>query len=314
MDGARAALEEGDVELYDNPQRAAFVVTIGETIVGAVQLSRKILTEDDVLWIRQNYHADELINFDRHRTRNQAVVTQWLLDPVYSSFTRRIVQLVMRTYGKTLLYYHAEADACPPKEVLEEFVPLRPRRRMQQQPQQGSGAGLRVELLERPSAEGGGLGVRCPLFCLSKHLLSRPKDTVTQRIVVAAGSSHSYALLETLCNVPYINFPNVYVIMNNIPPPFCTDRASGAAAGDLSSSATNEDSKHEDAYSGCFSVKDEQFPLEQELAAMGLAHKVNFVQGNLTDIDRDNRAVVVSDELVIEYDLLVLSTCTQGKC
>jgi NADH dehydrogenase FAD-containing subunit len=45
---------------------------------------------------------------------------------------------------------------------------------------------------------------------------------------------------------------------------------------------------------------------------MGLAHRVTIVKGRLTDIDRDNRAIVISDEIVVEYDLLVLAAGVQG--
>jgi NADH dehydrogenase FAD-containing subunit len=38
-----------------------------------------------------------------------------------------------------------------------------------------------------------------------------------------------------------------------------------------------------------------------------------LVQGRLTDIDRKNRAVIVSDEVIVEYDVLVLASGVQGE-
>jgi hypothetical protein len=73
-----------------------------------------------------------------------------------------------------------------------------------------------------------------------------------------------------------------------------------------------EESKFDDDYSGCFSLKDVNFPLEKELYAMGLLHKLNVVQGGLTDVDRESKAIVVADDVIVEYDLLVISTATQG--
>ena len=293
LDGARTCLLNADVDLRDNPAEVAFAVTIGRTVVGVITISRRLTSNEDATWFRANYHVDDLVNFERHRVRNQAVVTQWLLDPIYSSCTRRIVQDIMRQYGKTLLYYHTDRHLCAPKNVVEEFVSLKPRRRMQ------VGDGARVEMLTRPSAAIGGLGNDCPLYFITKHFLSHPKDTIARRVVVVGGSAHSFALLDTLCSVPHLNFPNIFFVLESPP-----------AAIALSSSV--EDSKFGDDFSGCLTVRDEQFPSEQELYASGLSHKVNLVRGHLSDIDRENKAIVVSAETVLEYDMLILSTCTQG--
>ncbi|KAJ1433137.1 hypothetical protein B484DRAFT_478475 [Ochromonadaceae sp. CCMP2298] len=290
---AHRSVEGNEVELRDNPSEVLFAVTVGKSLVGAIALSRKIVTAEDAAWFSANYHVDELVNLDRHRTRSQAVITQWVLDPVFSPFSRRILQEIMRQYGKSLLYYHAERDVCPPKEVLEEFVSLKPRRRMQ-----SGGKQQPLKLVARPSAALGALGNDCPLFCITKNFLSKPKDTVAKRVVVVGGSSHAFALLSTLCSVPYLNLPNIYVVLEKAPAP-------------LTLGSEEEESKEGEEFSGCFSVQDEEFPLQQELFALGLAHKVNLFKGHLTDIDRQNRAIVVSDRLVIEYDVLVLSTATQ---
>jgi len=295
LDGAGSCLLHSDVDLRDNPAEVCFAVTIGTTVVGAITLSRKLNSNEDATWFRANYHVDELINFERHRVRNQSVITQWVLDPVYSPFTRRILQEIMRMCGKTLLYYQSEKDVLPPKNILEEFVSLKPRRRMQ------AGGNMRVEMVDRPSASIGGLPNDCPLYCITKHFLSNPKDTIARRVVVIGGSSQSYALLDTLCSVPYLNFPNIFLVMD-MPPAAVSLR-----------SELSEESKFEDNYSGCFSMQNEHFPIEQELFAMGLGHKVNLLQGHLTDIDREHKAIVISDEKVLEYDVLVLSSSTRGK-
>jgi NADH dehydrogenase FAD-containing subunit len=52
---------------------------------------------------------------------------------------------------------------------------------------------------------------------------------------------------------------------------------------------------------------------EQELNALGLPARCTLVQGRLTDIDRKNRAVIVSDEVIVEYDVLVIASGMQGK-
>jgi hypothetical protein len=293
-DAARTALLSADVELRDNPAETSFVVTIGNTLVGCVCLSRRLISPEDAAWIRANYHADDLISFERHRVRNQALITHWHLDSIYSSFTRRIVLDIMRQYGKTLFYYHTPRDVCPPKMIQEEFISLKPRRRMQ------PGGALKCELSERPSAAIGGLGSDCPLYCLTKHFLSDPKSIVAKRVVIVGGSPHAYALLDTLCSVPHLTFPNLYLILER-PPTALT------LVEDEHSAAPGED------YSGALSMQQEQYPTEQELYAMGFSYKVQLLRGHLSDIDREHKAVVISDQTAIEYDVLVISTCTQGE-
>jgi hypothetical protein len=297
LDGVRLSIQSGEVDLRDNPAEVCFAVTIGTTIVGAVNLSRRINSNEDAIWLRSNYHIDDLVNFERHRVRNQAIITQWMLDPIYSPFTRRVVQDIMRQYGKTLLYYHTPRDVCPPKNILEEFVALKPRRRMQ------PGGTLQVEMVSRPSASIGGLGSDCPLYCITKYFLSNPKDMIAKRVVIVGGSAHAYAVLDTLCSVPHLHFPNVYLILEKPP-----------VALTLVPTESSEESRLEESYSGCLSVQNEQYPIEQELFAMGLSHKISLLPGHLSDIDREHKAVVISDETVLEYDILILSTCTQGAC
>jgi NADH dehydrogenase FAD-containing subunit len=63
---------------------------------------------------------------------------------------------------------------------------------------------------------------------------------------------------------------------------------------------------------GCLTPQDVDAPFLSEQRSMGYAYRINIIKGRLTDIDRENKAVVVSDELVIEYDYLLISSWTQG--
>jgi hypothetical protein len=261
-DAANNCLKDNDIDIKDNPGEICFIVNIGNHIIGMLTLSRKIITNDDSNWIRANYYADEIINFDRHRIRSQVFITNWYLESLYaSSCTRRIIQEVMRRCLKTLVYYqidhqhHHNSYFEPPKELINELITLKPRKRMQATNE------LKVEYITRPSIDIGGLSSQSPLLFLSKFLLARPKSIIPKRIVIAGGNSHSYAILETLCSVPYLNFPNVYLIMESIPTPLKVSLVS-SAGGD-------EESKYDDDYSGCLSIQDEQFPTEQYLYSLG---------------------------------------------
>ncbi len=301
-----AAMREGGVPLKENPRDVCMVVRIADSIIGCVQLSRKLTTDEDVVWLRAHFNADEYLNFEKYRARNIAAVTRWTLNPIYMKWSRFVLREVMRLYYKRVLFFQADAALTPPKEILDEFVHLTPRRRMQHPAGAEYASEAASSAFPRPSAKLGGTGPENPLFFISKKSLSLGKNTVTKRVVVVGGSSHSFALLETLCSVPYLNLPNVYLIIDRPPQPLRYGPVNADKDGD------EEESKMDDEYSGCLSVRDVDQPLEKELSAMGLIHKVNVVRGSLTDIDRENRAVVVSDDMAIEYDVLVLSTLTQG--
>eukprot|EP00981_Chlorochromonas_danica_P004114 scaffold801_cov178-Ochromonas_danica.AAC.19 len=193
------------------------------------------------------------------------------------------------------------ANDNPAKEIIESFILLRPRR----QPEG-------IEIIKRP--DHGDLDVLqadSPLFCLTKFQLAKRKDIVAKRVIIAGGSSHSYAFLETLCGVSDVYYPNIYFIAP-IPPLPLKENDLGLPEN------TIEEIKHDNGedyyyYSGCLSLQDVDFPHANELWAMGYRHCIHVIRGHLTDIDRENRAVVISDELVLEYDYLLISTNTQDN-
>lgn len=131
LQAASNSIRDIDVELKDNPAEVSFAVLMGKDIIGSVGLSRKIVTNDDVTWLRANFHVDDYINYDKHRGRAQACITHWLVNPTFARCSRFLLREVMRRYGKTLLYFQALKELSPPKEIMEEFVPVAPRRRLQ---------------------------------------------------------------------------------------------------------------------------------------------------------------------------------------
>lgn len=293
IDSMQRGIEENDVDLADNPAEVTFTILLNRRIVGLIVFSRRMLSSDDVTWYRGHYHLDETVSLSRHRLKAQYMMTHFLIDTVFSSLNRLLLSDVMRLCRKTVFYHHCDKLDAPPKEVLESFVLLRPRRKPQ---------GALGDTVKRPKHSNLHLlGPDSPLFCIVKHHLSHRKDIVAKRVVIAGGSSHSFAFLETICSVQDVYFPNVYMVLSIPPPPMKDD------------SESSEESKHDEEYSGCLSLQDVDFPTTEELWCMGYRHRINILRGHLTDIDRENRAVVLSDELVLEYDYLLISTYSQDN-
>lgn len=339
QEDVKGSLAENDLDLLDNPSQVTFSVKMGDNIVGVFTLSRKLLANDDINWLRAHYHLDDHVTFARHRLRSQYILSSWLLDPVFAHWTRLILQIMMRKCNKTVLYYHVpEKEVAPPKEIAEEFIFVRPRRRAQGEhqpfrlrPSGVAAAAAAAEALAAATASNanaatttttasGALasniahkpvvpGEDSPLFLMTKGNLAHWKTIVAKRMVIVGGSSHSYSFLETFTSVPGIYYPNVYFITGVLPTPFRSVLHPQSAVPQSPTSST-DNLAQEDDFSGCLSLKDVEFPLQHELWALGYPHRINILQGHMTDIDRDHRAVVISDEIVLEYDYLLISSCT----
>ena len=283
-------LKQSDIELKDNPPEVCFAVMMGTDIVGIVSASRKHLSNDDITWIRCNFQVDDVINYDRHRLRAQAQITNFVVNPVFSKWTRFIIREVMRKYSKTLIYFQSTSDITPPSEIMDEFIPIAPRRRMQPLP------GAALPVVEKPSQNGA--TIESPLFYMAKRQILESKICVPKRVIVIGGGSASYALLEKLLFVPHLNLPNLQLVMTLPPIAFKTKSADAEFA-------------YSSKCSGILSFDDADDPSMHELAALGVAHRLSIIRGQLTDIDRENKAIVISDEIISEFDVLVIASGTR---
>lgn len=290
-------LRESDVELRDNPGEVSFVACISHEIVGVINLSRKIVSLEDINWFRANFELDDQINFERHRGRSQACIVQWLLSPIYFRWAKYMLQEVMRLYGKSLLYYNEQPTLALPLQVIQEMIPIRPRRRIQHingRPAQ--------PYLERPSEGAPGLG--SITYAVTKRHLSLPRPTILTRVVIVGGNMSSFAMLEMLVFLKNIHLMNISIILESPPGPMHFNKTQHSE---------HTLRRYLDDYCGCLSPFDTSCPTESEFNSFGYAHKVNVITGRLTDIDRSNRAIVVSNEIIVEYDVLVVANCVQGN-
>ena len=303
MAAAEVALAEQGVHLRENPADTFFIAMIEHEIVGVMAVSRKQLTNADVEKMRSVYRVDDVVNFERHRLRQQAVISHWVMNPVFSRFSRFMIREVMRFYGKTVLYYKPGANMIPPPEVVDEMVSIRSRRLPQpvniaKVIKGYADRGLVVpSQLDRTSTN----KFQKPLYVILKKMISQPKTPILTRIVVIGGGVATYPLLETLCCHPTLNFPNLYVVMET-PPKLL-----------YNPSESNCDDPDNYYSPGILTCNDAYDMTKQEVQSWGLAHKINLVRGHLTDIDRDNRGIVISNELIFEYDILVISSAPQDS-
>lgn len=296
------SVRDKDVDLANNPAEVSFQIVVDGSIIGIICLSRKLTTSEDITALRENYLLDELISFERHRSRSQAMITHFILNPIFYKWARYIYREVMRYYHKTVLYYQSQKGMQPTAPIVEEMVPISIRKKEFARPadideEEEKKEGERIDDITT---------IQCnrPLFALIKKDLSQSKNTIGKRVVVIGGNTTAFKILESLCFASGKHVSNIYLVMESAP-----------SAWNFSALPTEEDSKKKtgDNYSGCLSPKDIGDYTEDELFALGLPNRVTLVQGKLTDIDRKNRAIIVSDEVIVEYDVLVLASACQGS-
>jgi hypothetical protein len=299
---ATHSLRDSDVDLINNPGEVCFVVKMQDEVVGLVCLSRKLTTAEDVQYLRDHYLLEDYIVYERHRGRAQAMLTHLVMNPIYSQWSRFVLREVMRLYHKTVLYYHhTTRDSKPCTEIVEEMLPVCTRF--------GAKAKERDQAAEESARgqRGGGGGKSeqfYPLFYMQKKKLIDVKATVGKRVVIVGGNSSAFTILEKIAMCHSLHVSNIFLVMEHPPQAWLTQKELEGGAGGGGGA---------DNFSGCLSLKDLNDPTEQEIQALGLPSRATLVQGRLTDIDRKNKAVIISDEVIVEYDVLVIASGLQGK-
>lgn len=298
MAAARSSLHFNDFSLDENPLEVSYVMLFDKEVVGFVAISRRHVTDDDVTKMRASYRLDEIIDYEKYKSRSQAVISHWILSPIFFRWSRYILREVMRQSEKSLLYYQGIYGAAPAAEIVEELIPVAPRKMMQEPGR------LRMKDRSRDLRKND----KGPLYLITRKKLSQRKATVNSRIVIAGGTSYAHAVLETFCFFPDVNFSNIYVVNDRLSTPFLLEEFGRTITGE-----GGQEDVLDMEFSGCLSVRDVSDPPHSNMYTLGLAFKSTLVRGHLTDIDRINKSIIVSDEVALEYDLLLIASPNQGK-
>lgn len=294
----KRSLRDKDVELVNNPAEVAFSVMLENNLVGVVCVSRKLTTSEDITAFRENYQLEDIVSYERHRARAQAMITHWVLNPIFSKWSRFIMREIMRQYCKTLFYFLGTSGVKPCNDVIEEMRPVRVRNRAYAMPH--------TVRADRGEVAESSTEFDRPMYIMLKKDIVTSKSVVSKRVVVVGGNMSAFAIIEHICMRPDLHVHNIFLVMDS--PPSLWKTASELAAAPVRG---EDETRLKDNYSGCLSPKDVNEYTERELNALGIAHRVTLIQGKLSDIDRRNRAIIVSDEVIVEYDVLILASGLQ---
>ncbi|RLN59957.1 hypothetical protein BBJ28_00003590 [Nothophytophthora sp. Chile5] len=299
------ASEEADIDLDNSPRHAAFVVRANGQVVGLAALTR-----DPELagLLRHHFDVDRVAHMEFHRAKDQAVVRHLVLNPIFAACSRFVLLELLRQFRKTCLFYQVPTGlgATPTafSAALQEFVLAPPRR------------GVRIASGQKPRPVTGGsppeaededvkderermrratLSEAFALFVLPKRLLSEPKLTVNQRVVLVGASDAALSCLMRLLATPYLRFANLTLVSPH--------GLSLAFLDDVEEEAGRPPRASAFARKSAFSAV--------ELAQFSLRTHVRVIESRVVRVDRESRAVVLHDGSCLPYDYLALTTGLQ---
>ncbi|RLN88671.1 hypothetical protein BBJ28_00009095 [Nothophytophthora sp. Chile5] len=308
------ASEEADIDLDDSPRHAAFVVRANGQVVGLAALAR-----DPELagLLRHHFDVDRVARMEFHRAKGQAVVRHLVLNPIFAACSRFVLLELLRQFRKTCLFYQvptglgATSSGSPGSSTptgfsaaLQEFVLAPPRR------------GVRIASGQKPRPVTGGsppeaedeeakderermrratLSAAFALFVLPKRLLSEPKLTVNQRVVLVGASDAASSCLMRLLATPYLRFANLTLVSPH--------GLSLAFVDDVEEDAGRPPRASDFARKSAFAAV--------ELAQFSLRTHVRVIESRVVRVDRESRAVVLHDGSCLPYDYLALTTGLQ---
>ncbi|CAM9541824.1 unnamed protein product, partial [Ectocarpus sp. 12 AP-2014] len=308
-------------ELMDNPPSAAFVATMGHQVVGVFVANREACGGDEVARLRSLFELEDFIAFDRHRPRNQAVMTALALNPIFAGHCRFALKEVMRLYDKSVIYWCSTPGSDLPKSIPWHMIPVRPRHQMQPRPGDVAptytAGGGRKRIDHEPAA----------LYFLSRRFVTEPKVTANRRVVVVGASTTALSCLEGLAFTPYLNITSLTLVspdgipsvstgaVDDAAKPFGSGGCGGGSGGqDFVGDGEGEGEAGElaaAAAAATLSPVDEDAPDADRMARMGLERHVRVVRSRMVHLDRENGAILLPDGSVVPYDVLVLCTGLQ---
>jgi adenylate kinase len=303
-----SAGEEADIDLEDFPRHAAFAVRANGQVVGLAAVARQ--NEVSSL-LPHHFDIERVARLEFHRAKDLAFVRHLILNPIFASCARFVLLELMRHFRKTCLVYQvptglgAKAPSSPPttslSAALQEFVLAPPRRGVHTNAGKASSSGAPEEEVgddvkdERERVRRAAVCAAFALFVLPKRLLSEPKMTVNQRVVLVGASDAALSCLTRLLATPYLHFSNLTLVS---PHGLTMDEGEEDAATPKASDFARQST---------FTAV--------ELGQYSLRTHVRVIESRMVRVDRETRALVLQDGSCIPYDFLALTTGLQdGTC
>ncbi|OQS07973.1 adenylate kinase, partial [Thraustotheca clavata] len=166
--------EEDDIDIEDNPKHIIFVARLHGVVIAVASLTRDHEVTSN---LKHHFDVEQYVVLTHHRAKDQAILSHFLLNPVYTIAGQFILKEVMRYFRKTCIFvsvpYHGHVSAL----VQETFI-LAPHRRQ-------------VVMKDVPKDEQPSAVERLTsnaLYFFTKRLFSEPKCIVSSEMGLKAQS------------------------------------------------------------------------------------------------------------------------------
>eukprot|EP00943_MAST-04B_sp_MAST-4B-sp1_P002176 g2176.t1 len=290
------ALGNSNKDLSQNPTMASFVALCRDQVLGVVVLTRKGCDASSTSWMQTAYDLEDYVVYSQHDHTEQAFITHYVINPIFSRCTRFVLREAMRLYNKTCLYYRIyPGDMIAP--LLTTLVQAPPRDRPILRPNEVRGdAGDGNQITGKKTAHAEDVAEAkgqdsFALHFLTLKLLSEPKIVSHARIVVIGASDAGMSCLESLMMMPYMQFTRLTLVApgglpyvsDSMSPSACVQNISGGPCG----------------YS------------KRKLQQLSFGSTVRIIDARMVDIDREGNAVLLEDETIVPYDFLLLCSGLQ---
>jgi len=240
-----------------------------------------------------------------HERKGHSRLIYSVINPIFEKSTRFFLKEVLRLSGKTCLYFEVQKQTVIPT-IFHELVHVRSRRfphfldrkwdheRWEQKSQSTTADEDNEKDFKVPvdGADRKADDEKESPFALcftSKKLLSEAKIVKNARIVVIGASDTGISFVEALLSITYLNFTNITLIApGKLPHHHLPQKKTNLKC--QSTSYTNE-----------------------ELQKLMLESRIQVLDARMTDIDRNDKNVILDDGKVVPYDTLVLTMGIQEK-
>ncbi len=281
-----------EVLVKKEPGKQCLLTALHDEVMGVTVLTKDV----NLPYYQSHFHVQDYMLLREHeRTGHKRIITS-VINPIFEKCSRFVLRETMRLTAATSLYLELNESSVIPA-MMPQLIHVKSRRFPHFLVRKWNHERFDPkEVQEFAKEQDGGdrdpvdeLESKFSLLFTTNRLLSEHKIVINSRIVVVGASDTGISLIETLLSLKYIHFTNIILL----------------APGGISYTNTTDPLMNSKACSTSYSP--------DEIQNLMLESRVRVLNSRMVDIDRQQKSIVLYDESVLPYDILVLTMGLQEK-
>jgi len=281
-----------DVLVKKDTTKQCFLTTLNDDIMGVTVLSKDV----NLPYYQSHFHIQDYMLLREHERVGHKRILAFVLNPIFEKYSRFVLREALRLTAASAFYMELNEQSAIPA-LVPQLIHVKSRRFPHFLKRKWNHERFDPKEVQEFSKEqdGGGrdpvdeLESEFSLFITTKRLLSEPKIVNNSRIVVVGASDAGISFIETLLSLKYIHFTNIVLL----------------APGGLSYANSVDPLQNFKACSTSYSP--------EEIQNLMLESRIRVLNTRMVDIDRQQKSVILYDDSVLPYDILVLTMGLQDK-